>query len=260
MDEKELTEAAGALAAAEGSRVPIEPLTRTYPHIGVDDAYAIQRLNVHRRVASGHMLKGHKVGLTSEAMQRRFGIAEPDYGHLLDHMFAFEGMELERSAFISPQVECELAFVLARRIEGPGVIVADVARSVDFALPALEIIDSRIRDWDIRIQDTIADNGSSGAVILGGRPVSLAAFDPRKVGATVVLGAAVREQGTMAAVWGNPLTVVAWLANKLASFGLALEEGHVIMTGSATAAIPVDSGDIVRATIEGFGEMEVRFA
>lgn len=248
-----------ALADAERRSAPVSPLSETFPAIDVDDAYAIQRMGIEQRMASGARLVGHKIGLTSRAMQEQFSVDEPDYGHLLSDMFVLEGMTIAASELCSPRVEPEIAFVLKYGLTGPGLTVADVLRATDFILPAIEVIDSRISDWRITLPDTVADNASSARVVLGANPVLASRFDLRLIGAVLWKKGEVEETGVSAAVLGNPVSAVCWLANKLASFGVGLEAGQVVMPGSCTRAIAVGPGDHVRAEFDGLGFVSVRF-
>ena len=182
MNQQEHEEIAELLLEVYSSREPVDPLTAKFAGLTVDDAYEIQLLQVRRWLAGGARIKGHKVGLTSAAMQRQLGVDQPDYGHLLDRMFWLEYEPIPIDRFLQPRVEPEMAFVLARPLQGPGVTVAEAIAAVDFVLPALELIDSRIRDWKIGLADTIADNASSGGVVLGSSPVPLGAADLRLAG------------------------------------------------------------------------------
>jgi 2-keto-4-pentenoate hydratase len=260
LDDGQREQAADALWRAWQDNEAIDPLTDTWPGIDVADAYQIQLTNVHRRLDSGATVRGHKVGLSSVAMQQLLGVHEPDYGHLLDAMFYFEGEGVPTERFLQPRAEIEVAFVLGSPLVGPGVTVADVIRATDFVLPAIEIVDSRVVDWRIRIQDTIADNASCGAVVLGGRPTSLRHVDPALIGAVLVRNGEVVETGCSGAVLGQPATAVAWLANKVAQFGIELAAGDVIMPGACCRMIPVAAGDVVRAEFDGLGPVTTRFA
>jgi 2-keto-4-pentenoate hydratase len=251
--------AADALFKAQETREPIDPLTESYEGIDVVDAYEIQLLNIGRRLGEGRVVRGHKVGLSARAMQAMLGVDEPDYGHLLDDMFCFEASTIDIERFIQPRVEIEVAFVLGAPLKGPGLSVADVLRATDCVLPAIEIVDSRVRDWKIRLPDTVADNASSGALVLGGDPTRLTDVDVRSVGAVLRANGEIRETGAGGAVLGNPATAVAWLANKVAQFGVALEPGHVVLPGSCTRMIPVAAGDTVRADFDGLGHVSVTF-
>jgi len=249
------------LDEAERTAHPIEPLTARWPALDVEDAYAIQQMNVERRTSEGAAIRGHKVGLSSRAMQEMMGVDECDFGHLLDDMFVFEGDTIQTSGLCHPRVEVEIAFVLGERLPGKTCHVADVLRATEFVLPALEIIDSRIRDWRIGLVDTIADNASSCRVVLGGnpaRPVDLP--DLRQIGARLDIDGEEVGSGRSDAVLGNPASAVAWLARKLDTFGVRLEPGHVVLPGSCTRAFDVKPGGLARAEFEILGPVEVQFA
>jgi 2-keto-4-pentenoate hydratase len=259
LSQAERRAAADALIAAERDQKPIAPLTDTWPQIDIDDAYDIQLLVARDGATAGRKLRGLKVGLTAKTMQAMFGVDEPDYGHLFADMFVLEGGTIDTSVLTAPRVEVELAFVLEDRLEGPGVTAADVLLATAYVCPSLEIIDSRIADWKIKLQDTIADNGSSCRVVLGGSPATLDSVDPRLIGATLRVNGELVETGATGAVLGNPVNAVAWLANKLAPYGVALEAGYTILPGSCTKAINVAAGDSVRADFDGLGHVSVRF-
>jgi 2-keto-4-pentenoate hydratase len=252
-------EAADLLASVYETRVPAGPLVEKYNGLMLDDAYEIQLLQIRRRVAAGARVRGHKVGLTSPAMQRQMGVDQPDYGHLLDDMFWLEHQPIPVSRFLQPRVEPEVAFVLKRPLHGPGVTVAEAVAAVGFVLPALEIIDSRIRDWKIGLLDTIADNASSGGVVLGSSPASLSAVNLRLGGCNLHRNGDLVATGAGGAVLGSPLTSLVWLANTVGRQGVVLEAGHVILPGSITASIPASAGDAVTATFAGLGSVTARF-
>ncbi|HEX2823066.1 MAG TPA: fumarylacetoacetate hydrolase family protein [Streptosporangiaceae bacterium] len=251
---------AGTLLEAYSSRKPVEPLTGQYDDLTIEDAYEIQLLQVAHWTAAGAQVKGHKVGLTSAAMQRQLGVDRPDYGHLLDRMFWAEQEPIPADRFLQPRVEPETAFVLSRPLRGPGVTVAEAIAAVAFVLPALELIDSRIRDWKIGLADTIADNASSGGVILGSTPVALSAVDLRLAGCNLHKNGELAGTGAGGAVLGSPLTALVWLANTVGARGVVLAEGQVILPGSVTASIPVRAGDTVTATFAGLGSVTARFS
>ena len=259
MDRRSLDAAADALFRAQEERTPIAPLTETYDGVDVTAAYEIQLANIRKRIAAGDTVQGHKVGLSAKAMQQMLGVDEPDYGHLLESMFLWESDAVDVARFLQPRVEIEVAFVLGRPLAGPGVSVADAIRATDFVLPSLEIVDSRVADWRIKLPDTIADNASSGAVVLGGSPTRLTDLDVRLIGATLRSNGELRETGASGAVLGNPAVAVAWLANKVAAFGVTLEAGHVIMPGSCTRMIPVQPGDVVTAEFDRLGAVSIAF-
>ena len=254
------TEVAEALWQADATKRSIAAPSITWSNLELADGYEIQMHNIQRRVADGAVVRGHKVGLTSKAMQDMLGVPEPDYGHLLDDMFVPDGGSVSMSRFCQPRAEMEMAFVLGAPLRGPGVTEADVVRATDHVLPAIEIVDSRVTDWKITIVDTIADNASSAALVLGTRPTRLADIDPAAIGATLSKDGEILEAGSTGAVLGNPVIAVAWLANKLAAFGISLELGHVIMPGACTRMVPVAAGDLVRADFEVLGHVSVVFA
>ena len=259
LNDDDRKKAAAALERAELDRVPIAPLSETFPAMDVADAYQIQLINIARRVAGGSIVRGHKVGLSSRAMQQMMGVDEPDYGHLLHDMFIFEDSDVVASNYCYPRVEVEVAFVLGQPLHGPACTVADVVRATEYVVPAIELIDSRIRDWRITLPDTIADNASSAGVVLGGNPRRLTQLDVRMVAAVLRRNGRIVETGVSGAVLGNPATAVAWLANKVHAFGVTLEAGHVILPGSCTRAIDVAPGDHIRADFADLGHVAVSF-
>lgn len=250
--------ASDLLAAYDGQAVP--PLTSTYPELDLEDAYEIQLLQVRQRIADGRVVKGHKVGLTSAAMQKQLGVDEPDYGHLFDDMFHAEHTAIPVGDFLQPRIEPEIAFVLKKPLAGPGVTVAEALAAVDFVLPALEIVDSRIEDWKIGLFDTIADNASSGAVVLGSRPSPVDLVDLRLAGCVLTKNAQIVATGAGGAVLGSPVNSLVWLANTVGALGVRLEAGHVVLPGSCTPMTPVVAGDVVTATFAGLGTVTARFA
>jgi len=259
MDQPTRGEAARLLLDAYATGKPIAPLTSTYESMTLEDAYAVQLLQIDELTGSGRTIKGHKVGLTSAAMQRLIGVDEPDYGHLLDDFFYLEHAPIPLSRFIQPRIEPEVAFVLRRPLRGPGVTVHEAIAAIDFVLPALEIVDSRIADWKIGLFDTIADNASSGAVVLGSRPTALHKVDLRLAGAVMTRNGFVVGTGAGGAVLGSPLTSLVWLANTVGERGVTLEAGHVILPGSVCAMVPVAAGDTFTATFAGLGTVTARF-
>ncbi|PXY27004.1 2-keto-4-pentenoate hydratase [Prauserella muralis] len=250
--------AAQLLGAYETGK-PIAPIVEDHPEATVTDAYRIQQEQVRTWTTAGEVVKGHKVGLSSAAMQEQMGVDQPDYGHLLSGMFHLEQQPIPAGRFLQPRIEPEIAFVLGRPLAGPGVTAADAARAVEFVLPALEIVDSRIRDWKISIVDTIADNASSGGVVLGSRPTPLSAVDLRLVGCTLHLGGTLAATGAGGAVLGSPLNALVWLANTVGPLGVTLEPGHVVLPGSMTRAFPVTAGDTVQATMGELGSVTAVF-
>lgn len=260
MDNHTRSAIAKDLLAAYDSREPIAPLTETYEDLTLEDAYDIQLLQIEERISQGRIVKGHKVGLTSVAMQRLLGVSEPDYGHLLDDFFHLEHMPIPVDRFLQPRVEPEVAFVLKKPLHGPGVTVHEALSAVDFVLPALELVDSRIRDWKIGLHDTIADNASSGAVVLGSTPTDVSAVDLRLAGCTFHRNGQVVGTGAGGAVLGSPLNSLVWLANTVGARGVILEAGHVVLPGSVCAMTPVAAGDTFTATFAGLGSVTARFS
>ena len=254
---------ARALADAEATNRGIPPLRSTWPNLDTDDAYEIQLLNVSRRVAAGGVVVGHKVGLTSLAMQQMLGVDSPDYGHLFADMAVANGGSIPAERFVAPRTEPEVAFVLKRRLSGPGLGVEDVLAATDYVVPALELIDSRIAGWQIGLVDTIADNASSAGFVLGEprTPADTPGLSDLLGDAAVALvvdGESV-EKGSTQAVLGHPALAVAWLAETLSGYGVALERGHIVLPGSCTRAVDAHAGAVVRAEFGGLGEVEVSF-
>jgi 2-oxopent-4-enoate hydratase len=251
---------ADALLLAELRREPLAPLSATQPALTVEDAYAIQAINAASLTATHGGVAGHKIGLTSRAMQEMLGVDEPDYGHLYADRVHETGTTIDPSALIAPRIEPEIAFVLGSELSGPGVTAEDVLAATDHVVPALEVIDSRIADWKIKLVDTIADNASCASVVLG--DLRTAPADVELAAATVELrvdGETV-QQGTGAAVLGHPARAIAWLANALGRFGVGLEAGHVVMPGSLTAAISLEPATVVTADFGVLGEVQARVA
>jgi len=226
----------------------------------IDDAYKIQLRLIEEKKKRGEIVVGKKVGLTSKAMQDLAGIDEPDYGFLTDRMVVFEGFPIKLSELIHPRVEAEIVFVLKEDLEGPGVLVSDVLRATDYIMPALEIIDSRIkRDKRRRIEDSISDNAGTGRVVFSGKMSSITNMDLRRVGLVFEKNGDVISTAAGAAVLGNPAQAVAWLANKLSRYGVALHEREIILSGSLIAAIDVGPGDSVTATFDRIGSVKAKF-
>lgn len=259
MDETARSGLSRALLAAYESRVGIEPPTVTDPLMSLDDAYAVQLLQVDAWRAQGRRVIGHKVGLTSAAMRAQLGVDSPDYGHLTDAMAYRSDEPIDAARFVQPRIEPEVALVLGRELRGPGVSVAEAAAAVDVVLPALEIIDSRVADWRITLLDTIADNASSGGMVLGTRARRLADVDLELSGCVLRRGGEIVGTGAGAAVLGSPLHALVWLADVLGRRGVALLAGQVVLPGSITAAVPVAAGDTVTADFGGIGSVSARF-
>jgi 2-keto-4-pentenoate hydratase len=250
---------AADLAQAERSRVPIAPLTSNNPDIDVVDAYEIQLINIRQRVAEGARVIGHKVGLSSEAMQQMMNVDEPDYGHLLDEMQVYEDRPVEAANYLYPRVEVEVGFVLADDLPGEGCTEDDVVAATAAFAPAIELIDSRIADWKIRLCDTIADNASSAGWVLGDARVSPKDIDIQTIDAVLTRNGEVVAKGRSDAVLGNPVTAVAWLARKVDSFGVRLKAGDIVLPGSCTKAIDARPRDDFVADFDGLGSVHLSF-
>lgn len=250
---------AADLAQAEQSRQPIAPLTAAHPEIDVVDAYQIQLINIRQRVAEGARVVGHKVGLSSVAMQQMMGVDEPDYGHLLDEMRVFENKPVTAANYLYPRVEVEVGFILAEDLPGAGCTEDDVLGATAAFAPSIELIDTRITDWQIALCDTIADNASSAGFVLGEARVAPADIDITAIDAVLTRNGEVVAQGRSDAVLGNPVTAVAWLAGKVAGFGVRLRAGDIVLPGSCTRAIDARPGDNFVAEFAGLGPVRLSF-
>ena len=253
------------LHQSERSRRQIPQFSRRHPGMTIDDSYAIQREWVRLQREAGRRPVGRKIGLTSRAMQISAQITEPDYGTLLDDMLVRDGAELEAARFLVPRFEVEFAFILGRRLEGPGVTLFDVLRATDFVVPALELIDARIEQFDRHsraprtVRDTIADNAANAGIVLGGRPMRPDAVDWRWAGALLYRNGVIEESGLGAAVLNHPGNGVAWLANKIAPYGEALEPGEIVLGGSFTRPVACAAGDTFHADYGPLGSISLRF-
>lgn len=252
-------ELAAELAAAEASRVATTPLTDRHADIDVVDAYEIQLINIRRRVKAGATVIGHKVGLSSEAMQQMMGVDEPDYGHLLADMEVFEDIAVSAGKFLYPRVEVEVGFILAGDLPGAGCTEDDVLAATAAFVPSIELIDTRIKDWKIGLCDTIADNASSAGWVLGKARVSPKDIDICGIDAVLTRNGEIVAEGRSDAVLGNPVTAVAWLARKVDSFGVRLRAGDIVLPGSCTRAIDVRPGDEFVADFAGLGSVRLSF-
>jgi len=252
-------EACRLLREAERNVAPIDPLTELMPGLEVADAYAVQRDNIARRLAAGATVVGHKVGLTAAAMRQLLGVDEPDFGHLLDDMVHRDGGTVPAARYCAPRIEPEICFRLAAPLRGPGVTVEDVLAATDAVAPALEIVDSRIRDWKITLADTVADNASSAGLVRGAWTPLAEAPDLATVVADLVVDGEPVASGSGREVLGHPAAAVAWLANTLAGFGTALEPGHLVLPGTMTGAPFVSPGQRIEARFSGLGPVSVTF-
>lgn len=254
-----IEQAAQRLLTAERDRQAIPPLVETYPGLTPDEAYRIQHAVITHKIEAGARVVGHKIGLTSLAMQQLLGVDQPDFGHILDNMMVADGAALRRDDLIYPRVEAEISFVLAEDLRGPGVTVPRVLAATKYVMPALEIVDSRIVDWRITLMDTIGDNASSCRMVVGGKAVPVDNLDLRLLGMVLEKNGEIANTATGAAVLGHPALAVAWLANKLAEFDVTLKAGEVILPGALSAAVTVQAGDVVQASFDHIGSVSVRF-
>jgi 2-oxo-hept-3-ene-1,7-dioate hydratase len=267
LDQNTLSKAAERLEEAERTRVACRQFSLDYPDMTIDDAYAIQHAWMQLKLRNGRTVKGHKIGLTSKAMQRAVNIAEPDYGTLLDDMFYRDGAVIPSERFLQLKIEAELAFVLARPLSGPDCTLFDVLDATAYVTPALEILDARIQRIDPETKrtrnvfDTISDNAANAALVLGGRPFKPAVIDAdmRRIGAIVSRNGEVEETGLAAGVLNHPGYGVAWLANRLHRFGVTLQPGQVILAGSFIRPIEVTKGDTIVADYGEFGTVSCHF-
>lgn len=256
--EDDLRRHAERLAAAYSGGV-IAPLRKSLESATVDDAYAIQSVNTDRWVRDGRSVVGAKAGLTSKAVQKQLGVDQPDFGILFSDMAIEDGATVERGRLLQPKVEAEVAFAMRRTPNVERLTIAELISSVDYVLPALEIVDSRIREWDIGIIDTIADNASSGLFVLGTSPVSVSGLDLRLCGMVLEKNGEPVSFGAGAACLGHPLHALGWLARTLARVGRPLEPGSIVLSGALGPMIAVQPGDAFEARIEDIGSVRVRF-
>jgi 2-keto-4-pentenoate hydratase len=258
LTEAQISEIAAALYKAEKERAPVPPLTETYPGLDPSDAYGIQLGGIKLRVEDGAKIVGWKVGLTSKAVQQMLGVSEPDFGHLLDNMRIDEGGEIDTSQFIWARAEPEVAFQLKSDVRGPNATAQDVMAATEYLIPSLEIVDSRIRDWKIKLGDTIADNASSCRFVLGRSRTKPDGIDPKLIGMNYYVDEQLVSTATSAAVLGNPAAAIAWLANTLAPYGHYLQAGQVIMPGSLVSMVDAKPGGRIRADFDHIGSVEAR--
>ncbi len=259
--ESVITELADDLWTADRTAVPCEPLTERYPDLDIADAYAIQKHNIDRHVAAGARICGRKIGLTSKPMQKLLGVNEPDYGVLLDTMFVEDGDQIDLDEMVQPRVEAELAFVMGEDLAGPGITASRAMTAIAGVMPAIEIVDSRVVDWRIKLVDTVSDNASSGLLVVGGRPRPVNGdFDLRTLGVVIYKNGEMIDCGAGAAALGNPARCVAWLANKYGLQGEGLKAGDIVLPGAVHKMQPVARGDVFRAEFAHLGMVTVPFS
>ena len=247
------------LLRAEQTKTVLRPFTEKYPTISQEEAYAIQLALIELKKAAGAKVVGKKIGLTSKAMQKMLNVDQPDYGHILDGMVLQDGAQFRVAELIQPKIEPEIAFIMDRDLKGPGVTPMQVMAATRFVVPALEIIDSRIEGWKIKLCDTIADNASSARVVLGSSPRRVDERDLKLVGMVLEKNGDIVQSGAGGAVLGHPAVAVAWLANTVGQFGVSLNAGDIVMPGALCGAVDVAAGDLLQASYDGLGTVSVRF-
>jgi 2-oxo-hept-3-ene-1,7-dioate hydratase len=253
------------LYQARKTRTQLRHFSKLHPGMTIEDGYAIQSEWVKLELADGRSIKGRKIGLTSRAMQQASQINEPDYAPLMDDMFFETGTDIAIDRFIAPRVEVELAFILGKPLQGPGVTLFDVLRATEYVTPALEIIDARIEQFDRdskqmrKVFDTISDFAANAGIVTGGRPVRPDSMDLRWAGALLHKNGVIEETGLAAAVLNHPATGVAWLANKIAPYGERLEAGDLVLAGSFTRPTNAQRGDVLHADYGPLGSISFRF-
>ena len=255
-----VVELADRLWRAEVDRTPIEPITETRPDLTIADAYAIQAYNIARRVEAGRAIRGWRLGRTSLPRQDILGVTQPDFGMLIDDMFVGNGDEVLIESLLQPRVVAEIAFVMADDLAGPGVTTADALTAVGGVLPVIEIVDSRIADWRVELADTVADNASSGKVVLGSRVTPATAVDLRLAGLLLYRNGAPVESGAGAAALGNPVRSLTWLANRLLAPERGLRRGDIVLSGPLHRLVPVRPGDIFELEFAHLGTVTVEFS
>jgi len=259
MDPKKIEHYGDELYQALLSRTPVDPLTDREPGITIEDAYQIQLRMIQRRVDAGETIIGKKIGVTSKVVMNMLNVNQPDFGQMTSGMVFNEGEPIRADTMIAPRAEAEVAFILKRDLMGPGVTAADVLRATECVMPCFEIVDSRIKDWKIKIQDTVADNASCGVLTLGGQRKSPRQLDLALAGMVLEKNGEIVSTSTGAAVQGSPVNAVAWLANTLGRLGIGLKAGEVILSGSQSPLVPVKAGDSLGCSVGGLGSTSVRF-
>ncbi|MCU1717682.1 fumarylacetoacetate hydrolase family protein [Pseudomonas sp. 5P_3.1_Bac2] len=246
-------------ALRDGTTIP--PLTTDHPALSIADAYQISLIAMGMRQADGEKIIGKKIGVTSKAVQDMLDVHQPDFGFLTDAMQVADGSDVSCAAngLIQPRAEGEIAFILREDLCGPGITAADVLAATDYVVPCFEIVDSRIHNWQIRIQDTVADNASCGVFTLGQQRINPRETDLAKLELVMLKNGEEVGRGFGSAVQGHPAAAVAWLANTLGEFGIPFRKGEIILSGALAPLIPVAPGDAISLTLGGLGESSLRF-
>ena len=259
MDQLMIDQLGDTLYEALVARQPIAPLTAFHPEMTIEDAYHVQQRMIARRLDKGERIIGKKIGVTSKAVMNMLGVHQPDFGYLLDGMVYNEGESIAMDSLIQPKAEGEIAFLLKKDLQGPGVTAADVLAATEGVMACFEIVDSRIQDWKIKIQDTVADNASCGVFVLGDQLVDIADIDLALCGMVLEKNGEIVVTGAGAATMAHPVNAMVWLANTLGRLGIALKAGDIVLSGAMGAMVPVAKGDNLRMSIGGIGGCSVRF-
>jgi 2-oxopent-4-enoate/cis-2-oxohex-4-enoate hydratase len=259
MDKKIITELGDELYQALTTQTMIEPLTNRHADITIANAYNIQQRMIERRLQAGECIIGKKIGVTSLAVMNMLGVYQPDFGYMLDGMLINEGESIDMATLIQPKAEGEIAFILKKDLLGPGITNAQVLAATECVMPCFEIVDSRIRDWKIKIQDTVADNASCGVFVLGDTAVDPRKLDLALCGMVLEKNGEIITTGAGAAALGSPVNAITWLANTMGALGIPLKAGEVILSGALAAMLPAKAGDNFRVSIGGLGGCSVRF-
>ena len=259
MDQQQITQLGDELYEALTAGKTVSPLTSRGFDITIEDAYHIQQRMLARRIEKGEKVVGKKIGVTSKAVMNMLGVGQPDFGYLLDGMVYNEGESIPMASLIQPKAEGEIAFLMNKDLMGPGLTAADILAATEGVMACFEIVDSRIQDWKIKIQDTVADNASCGVFVLGDKLV-----DPKKVdlalcGMVLEKNGEIVVTGAGAATMASPVNAMVWLANTLGRLGIGLNAGDIVLSGALGAMVPVKAGDSLRCTIGGIGGCSVRF-
>ena len=259
MDQSTIEKLGDSLYEALVACKPIAPLTTSHPDMTIEDAYHVQQRMLARRLEKGERIIGKKIGVTSKAVMNMLGVHQLDFGYLTDGMVYNEGQSIDIATLIQPKAEGEIAFLLKKDLQGPGVTAADVIAATEGVMACFEIVDSRIQDWKIKIQDTVSDNASCGVFVLGDQLVDIANLDLAVCGMVMEKNGEIVVTGAGAATMGHPVNAIVWLANMLGSLGITLKAGDIVLAGAMGAMVPVVKGDNLRININGIGGCSVRF-
>jgi 2-oxopent-4-enoate/cis-2-oxohex-4-enoate hydratase len=260
LDKKTIQSLGDELYDAWQNARQITPLTERHTDMTIENAYGIQLQTINRRISDGERVVGKKIGITAKAVMQMLKVDQPDFGHLLSGMTHGESETLDSTRFCQPRGEGEIAFILNKDLAGPGITGPEVLAATECVMPAFEIVDSRVTDWKIRIQDTVADNASAAAFVLGDNAVSPRKLDLATCGMVLEKNGEIIGTGAGAATLGNPVNAVVWLANKLGELGIVLKAGEVILSGSLSIMFPITAGDVLRMSLNGVGSVSCRFS